>query len=142
MSDRFQFQLIPLPEHRLFCIRVNGDVTLKTLAKLETALRDHAEYTDGIDELFDYSSASFSSLRKSDIDLIHRFMVNNLEQQPCKSAIVVDSRVEYGIARMMAMTLAQDFPADRFVSYSLEEALRWLRPEHADELIAHLGNEV
>jgi hypothetical protein len=111
------------------------------LARAYGALRNHPAYVPGIDELVDFTKTSVKDLSQSEIELIREYMVAAPEQHGCKSAIIVNTKVEYGLTRMMGLTLDTDVPADRFVCYSVREALEWLRPGRADELMAAYEDE-
>ena len=57
------------------------------------------------------------------------------DRQECMSAIVVGSQLDFGIGRMMGAQLDRDIPVDRAMFYAIEDALEWLRPGQASQLI-------
>ena len=51
-----------------------------------------------------------------------------------KNVLVVNTKLEYGLGRMIAGMLGKDVPEERQICFSIHEALEWLRPGQADEL--------
>ena len=96
--------------------------------------KDHPNFTPGVDELLDFTLSSLAWMSPDDVQGMRRSLQEQPERHNCKSAIVVNTKLEYGLARMMDGTMAMDVPTNRGVFYSVNEALDWLRPDRAEEL--------
>ncbi len=70
----------------------------------------------------------------NDIQEMRRALQEQTERHHYKSAIVVNTKLEYGLARMMGSTMDKNVPTNRGVFYSVTEALDWLRPGQTELL--------
>lgn len=87
-----------------------------------------------IDELLDFTNASIKNLTTEEIERIRFALVNRPERHNSRSVMVVNSQVEYGLGRMFGSYMEPDVPVDRYICYSIEDALEWLRPGQTDAL--------
>ena len=99
-------------------------------------LTSNPDYIPGIDELLDFTHTSIKQMRKADIGEIRKYLEARPGRQNNKSVIVVNTALEYGLGRMMGALMDRDVPVDRWICYSLEEALDWLRPGEAGDLLS------
>ena len=138
-ENNFNYTILPILSHDFFWITFGGEVSLGRLGNAHDAFTSHPEYKLGIDELLDFTATSIAQMTIKDIELIRQYMVGQPGRQNSKSVIVVNTQVEFGLARMMGGSIALDVPADRWTCYSLRDALDWLRPGQSDGLLnAHL----
>jgi len=121
--------------HDFFWITFMGEVNLDRLVMAHDAFTSHTEYKPGIDELLDFTATSIAQITITDIELIRQYMVGQPGRHNSKSVIVVNTQVEFGLGRMMGGSIALDVPVERWICYSLRDALDWLRPGHTDELL-------
>ena len=121
--------------HDFFWITFTGEVSIGRLGKAHDAFTSHPEYVPGIDELLDFTTGSIAQMTLKDIELIRQYMVGKPDRHNSKSVIVVNTQVEFGLGRMMGGSIALDVPVERWICYSLRDALDWLRPGHTDELL-------
>ena len=135
-EDNFNYTMVPLKSHGFFWVTFTGEVGVGRLARAHDAFTSHPDYAPGIDELLDFTDTSIKQMTKKEIELIRRYMATQSSRHHSKSVIVVNTQLEYGLGRMMNPLLDRDVPMDRHMSYSLREALDWLRPGQVDELLA------
>ena len=139
MTDSdFAYRMVALPRHGFFWITFLGEVTAERLGTAHGEFTRHAEFVPGIDELLDFSRTSIKLLSQKDIAQIRRFMGERRDRHHIKSAIVVGSKVDYGVGRMFGslVDVDADVPVEYRACQSLREALEWLRPGQVDQLIA------
>jgi hypothetical protein len=138
-EDNFKYTMIPIMRHDFFWITFTGEVNISRLFEAHDAFTSHPEYRPGIDELLDFTASSIAQMTKKEIELIREYMIGQPGRHNSKSVIVVNTQVEFGLGRMMGGSIAVDVPVERWICYSLRDALEWLRPGHTDELLdAHL----
>jgi hypothetical protein len=121
--------------HDFFWVTFTGEVSMGRLVKAHDAFTSHPEYGPGIDELLDFTASSIAQMTTKDIELIRQYMVGKPDRHNSKSVIVVNTQMEFGLGRMMGGSIALDVPVERWICYSLRDALDWLRPGHTDELL-------
>lgn len=135
-ENEFSYTMVSLKSHGFFWVTFTGEVGMGRLARAHEAFTSHPDYVAGVDELLDFSHTSIKQMTKKEIEMIRQFMAERPDRHNCMSVIVVNSRLEYGLGRMMGGSIDQDVPAERHMAYSLREALDWLRPGQVDELLA------
>jgi hypothetical protein len=121
--------------HDFFWITFTGEVSLGRLVQAHEAFTSHPEYKPGIDELLDFTASSIAQMTTEDVELIRQYMVGQPGRHDSRSVIVVNTQMEFGLGRLMGGSIALDVPVERWVCYSLGDALDWLRPGHSDELL-------
>ena len=137
MGDNdFSYTMVPFKSSGFFWVTFTGRVSLGRLGRAHEAFTSHPDYGPGIDELLDFSNSSIKRMTKPEIEMVRQFMVQRPDRHHCMSVMVVNSEVEYGLGRMMGGLIDHDAPVERRMAYSVREALDWLRPGQADELIA------
>jgi hypothetical protein len=136
MSDNnFTYTMVPLKEQGFFWVTFTGQISMDNLGRAHRDFTHHPDYAPHIDELLDFRNASIGQLTKSEIEIIRQTMRQLPDRHDSKSAIVVSSQLDYGIGRIMGAQLDRDIPVERAMFYSIEEALEWLHPGQASELI-------
>lgn len=130
------YTLVPFESDGFFWVAFRGEITLGQLARAHDTMTNHPAYTPGVDELVDFTEASIKNLSKNEIDTIHQYMVGRPDRHHCRSVLVVGSTFEYGLGRMLGLSMEFEVPVDRWICRSLREALEWLHPGRADELLA------
>lgn len=139
MADSdFAFQMVPLPAYGLFWITFSGEVTAGRLAKAHAEFTRHPDYEPSVDELLDFSDTSINLLSQKDIAQMRVFMRGRPDRHHIRSAIVVGSKVDYGVGRMFGTLVEVDaeLPVEYRTCHLIREAVEWLRPGQEDELIA------
>lgn len=131
----FNCDMMPFKDEGFFWITFTGDMSLGRLAKAHASFTDHPDYTPGVDELLDFSQTSIKHMKKAEIDMIKQYVMERPEGHHNKSVLVVGTDAEYGLARMMGALLDEAAPVDRKVCYEVRDALEWLRPGKANELL-------
>ena len=137
MSD-CTYNVYSLKPFGFFIAKFSGEVTMRDLGKAHDVMTEHPDYEPQVDELVDFSDASFKSLSNEEIKGIRDYMVKRPDRHDCRSVLVVGSRLEFGLSRMMGQTLDHDVPVDRHVAYDLRSALEWLRPGEVDDILAEV----
>ena len=136
MAEDHRYTLVPFESDGFFWAAFRGEVSLGCLARAHDAFTSHPAYAPDLDELIDFSEASFKDMTRDDIRMIRDYMITRPDRHHCRSVLVVGSDMEYGLGRMLGSSLEFDVPVDRWICRSLHEALEWLRPGRADELVA------
>ena len=113
-----------------------GDATLRDLGKAFEAFRKHPDYHTELDELLDWSRASMRRLAPADTDRIRSFLSQQEDRFDTKQAVLVSADLDFGLYRMFDMRADGEVPQDRHVFRNVEEALEWLRPGCATEMLA------
>ena len=136
MVEAFGYDIVPFKSRSFFWITFRGEVGLGRLQRAHEAYVSHPDFVPGTDELLDFSATSLKQLDSEQIEAIRKYATSQPDTHNCKSAIVVGSKLEFGLTRMMGARLDRDVPVTRGVFYSLRDALEWLRPGEAEELLA------
>ncbi|MEM1434950.1 MAG: hypothetical protein AAGG11_12895 [Pseudomonadota bacterium] len=134
--QKLQCTLVPLTDAKLFWVTFSGPLSLGRLTRAHQLYLRHPAYVSGMDELLDFSGTSLSSLKKPQLDLLRQYMLAQPEIVLGRTAMVVNTELEYGIGRMVSAMVEFDVPLQRFVSRSVADALEWLRPGEGDQLTA------
>ena len=135
-TNEFEFAIVFYPQHNFYWATFGGDLSLRDLAQAHQKLLSQPNFDPSFDELLDFSNASIKQLGKKEIGEIRRYMQGKTDLHHNRSVIVVNSQLEFGLGRMMGALMDQDVPVDRWICYSVEEALEWLRPTFANDLLA------
>ena len=135
-AEKFSFSMTPMPEEGYFWITFRGELGLGRLAKAHAEFTSHPDYTPGIDELLDFRETTLRDITRHDIEQIRLFVRDRTDRHHCKSVIVVNTELEYGLGRMLGGRLSAEAPVERGLAYSIEEALEWLRPGESARLLA------
>ena len=130
----FAYTVTWLKSHGIAWATFHGEVTMGNITKSYAAYQQDPNYGPEIDELLDFSDASVATMRAKEFEIIRAFMSSQTDRHNTMSAIVVSSKLEYGLSRMMGGLMSKDAPVDRGVFYTVDEALEWLRPGQADEI--------
>lgn len=136
MSTEFSYKLTPFPKDDFFWITFSGELGLGRLAKAHSVFTSHPDYRPGIDELLDFRETTLKDITRSDIEQIRLYVRDRTDRHHCKSIIVVNTELEYGLGRMLGGHLSVEAPVERGLAYSLEDALEWLRPGESERLLA------
>lgn len=134
--EKFSFSFVPMPEDGFFWITFRGELGLGRPAKAHAEFTSHPDYTPGIDELLDFRETTIKDITRNDIDQIRLYVRDRTDRHHCKSVIVVNTELEYGLGRILGGRLSAEAPVDRGLAYSIEEALEWLRPSEGARLLA------
>lgn len=137
-KNNLTFKFHPAPQYGFIWVEFFGEFDLDTLALAYAEFISHPDYVKGIDELLDFSGASVEHLTVEAIARIRAFTEARPEQHHNKNVLVVNSGLEFQLAKTLGTVLDKTVPVDRQVCYSVREAIEWLRPEQADEIIASL----
>jgi hypothetical protein len=135
-KNGFHFTMVPITGHNLFWVTFYGRFTIKEISCAHDEFTRHEEFVQGIDELLDFSSSSLVKLNQKTMDIIRTFMKEQTDRHDSRSAIVVNTELEYGLSRMLGANLDRDAPVDRGVFYNIEDALAWLRPGETEEIMS------
>jgi len=134
-NHKNEYSMVPFKDDGFFWITFYGDFSIGSLGRAYEAFRSHPDYVPGTDELADFSQGSIENLSRDDVERIRQYMAGTSEQHHCKSVLVVGTTVEYGVGRMLTLTLERDAPVNRFVARTIREGVEWMRPGRADELM-------
>ena len=137
-ESNLTYRFHPVPKHRFFWVEFFGEFDLDKLALAYGEFISHPDYFEGIDELLDFSGASVKELTVEAIARIRAFTEARPEQHHNRSVLVVNPGLEFQLAKTLGTVLEKTVPVDRHVCYSVREAIEWLRPEQATEIIASL----
>jgi len=135
-AEKFSFSLTPMLEEGFFWITFRGELGLGRLAKAHGEFTSHPDYKPGIDELLDFRQTTLKDITRQDIEQIRLYVRDRTDRHHCKSVIVVNTELEYGLGRMLGGRLSAEAPVERGLAYSIEEALEWLRPGEGARLLA------
>jgi len=133
-DQNFAYTMTWLKPQGLVWGTFHGDVTMANIAETYAAYQQHPNSGPEIDELLDFSDASVATIRAKEFEIIRAFMSSQSDRHHTRSAIVVNTKLEYGLSRMMGGLMSKDVPVDRGVFYSADDALEWLRPGQVDEI--------
>ena len=129
-----------LPEYNLCWAEFSGEVSLRDLTVAHEDFRHHPQYVSSIDELLDLSQCSVGNLTPARIELIRQYLIQQPRRDNSKSAMVVGSQLDFGIARMMGSLISDVAPVTRGVFYTAGEALEWLRPGQVEMILQDYAN--
>ena len=135
-TDEFSLSMVPFRDEGFFWVTFHGRCGLTQLQKAHEMYMNHPFYRPGQDELLDFSNTSIERLTTRGIEMIRHYLLARPESQVGRSVMVVGTEREYGLARMMDGWLEPDVPVDRWVCYTVEEGLEWLRPGRGEHLLA------
>lgn len=134
-QPKFDFRMVPFKDHGFFWITFFGELGIGRLAKAHQQFIEHPDYQPGIDELLDFSQTSIAQITRQNIEMIRNYMRERTTRHHCRSAMVINSELEFGLGRMLGGMLSQEAPVDRGIFYSVSEALEWLYPGQSEELM-------
>ncbi len=141
-NDGFHLTIVPITGHNLFWITFYDRFTMKEITRAHDEFTRHEEYVPRIDELLDFSSSSLSELNQKSIDIFRTLMKEQASRHDSRSAIVVNTELEYGLSRMLGSNLDSDAPVDRGIFYNIEDALAWLRPGETEEIMSRYNEAI
>lgn len=134
--------MVPITGLNLFWVTFYGRFTMKEIAGAHDEFTRHEKFVPGIDELLDFSNSSLVELNQKTMDMIRTFMKDQTDRHDSRSAIVVNTELEYGLSRMLGANLDKDAPVDRGVFYNAEDALAWLRPGATEEIMRRYNEAI
>ena len=108
-------------------IEVGGTPTHIEIQESIDELLKHPDHKDGMDEIWDFRSASMTSFNENELKILAGFVRKRLPKLAKRVAYVITKEVDYGIGRMW-MTYAEisDANQERQLFYNMEEAVKWL----------------
>lgn len=112
-------------------VRPRGTMSTANFRDWGRALRAHALFEADLHQIIDLSQVDFSALRRADIDRMVA-MAAALDYGPTTCiALVADENLRYGFSRMYEIVASDGVPRLRAVFRTLDEAVAWVRTEHA-----------
>lgn len=130
-----RYSAVSFASHGFFWVTFRGELSLGRLTRAHQEFTSHPDYFVGVDELLDFSDTTIEHLSSPDIARIRDYALRQTDARPGKNVIVVSTKLEYGLGRMIAGGMGQDVPEQRQICFSLHDALEWLRPGQADALL-------
>ena len=135
MKERnFSYILESIKSHLFFWVVFHGEISMGRIAHSHNELTSHPDFKPGIDELMDLTNCSVDRMSREDFETLRSHLKDQPDRHNQKSIFVVNSELQFGLLRMMGSILDNDVPVDRGLSYSLDDALEWLRPGQGAEL--------
>ena len=134
-EPKFEYTIVPFVDYGFMWVTFSGPIGMGRLGKAHEQFLQHPDFKPGIDELLDFSAASLEQLGRSDFEQLRLYMRDQTDRHGSRSVLVVNTRLEYGLIRMMDGMLATEAPVDRALFYTLPEALEWLHPGKSDLLL-------
>lgn len=134
-EEEFSVSIVAFPSDGFFWITFRGELTLDRMTRAHQEFTSHPDYYVGVDELLDFSQSTIRNMTSADVRTIRNYVLQSTEARPGRNVIVVNTKVEYGLGRMIAGHLGKDVPTERQICFSVREALEWLRPRQADALL-------
>ena len=135
MLTPFNASLVPFPEDDFLWVTFSGELSLGRLTRAHQAYMAHPEFRAGIDELLDFTQSTLEHTSPDDLRFIRRYVIDNPQSDARKAALVVNTTLEYGLGRMLTGLIGKSHDVDRKICFSAGEALQWLRPDRADDLL-------
>lgn len=141
-QSQFEYTIVPFADHGFMWVTFSGPIDMGRLGRAYQQFLQHPDFEPGIDELLDFSAASLDKLGRADFEQLRMYMRDQTDRHDSRSVLVVSTRLEYGLVRMMDGMLAAEAPADRAQFYTLPEALEWLHPGKSDLLLAEYSRRL
>ena len=114
-------------EKNIAFIDVGGTPTHIEIQASIDALLKHPDHRDGMDEIWDFRTASMTSFNENELRLLADFVKKRLPKLARHVAHVIAKDVDYGIGRMwMAYAEMSDAEQERELFHSMEEAVAWV----------------
>jgi hypothetical protein len=114
-------------ERRLRTHQVSGGITLAAFRRILEGLYASKQFHPDMNALWDLRQADFSGILPEDVrELMHVVVSLWGPGGKCRSAVLVASAVEFGVARTYASQFGRNAPCEIRVFLDLREASQWL----------------
>ena len=108
-------------------IEVGGTPTHIEIQESINELLKHPDHTDGMDEIWDFRTASMISFNEKELNILAGFVKEHLPKLAKRTALVIAKDLDYGIGRMwMSYAEISDAIQERQLFRNFEEAVEWL----------------
>lgn len=108
-------------------INFTGSLTLELLEQACRKLWEHPDFRAGANTLWDLRGITHTAISFDDMKSFGRFLEPHQELiGDSRSAIVADSNLLYGLARMHELLNETNLPAENAVFRDVKEAEKWL----------------